>query len=326
MGDLKKAYFQIGMQTAWSETGETATRRLYGKGTLNHSFGSEDVNVDAGTYDKNYIPPAQGVEIAGGSISFPLFVDQLPEILRMAVANTPDAGSDNEDGAYQWAFEPGDTLDFATLEWHDGHEDWEMRNAQINTLRIAGAVESGLLTVDATFLGSALEATTMTPSLEEEQHYPTPGWQVKFYIDDLGATPGTTPVEATLIAYSVDLNNNINPKYFGDNKQEAQKYSRGDRVVSFDLSLEADTAAETEFTNYKSGAERLFRLELGNNKVIAGGTTKESLIIDIPCKFKAVDIGGEDAGTRMWRFTGENVYDKVNGYAFAITVMNSRAT
>lgn len=325
MGDLKTAYLQIGMQTAWVETDEAATRRLYGKGTLNHNFGWEDAVVDSGTYDKNYISPAQGVEVAGGSISFPLFVDQLPEILRMAVANTPASGSDAGDGAYQWAFTPGDTLDFATLEWHDGHEAWGMRNAQINTLRIAGAAASGMLTVDATFIGSALAPTTMTPSLEEEQHYATPGWQVKLYDDALGATPGTTAVEATLIAYSVDLNNNLNPKYFGDNKQEAQKYSRGDRVMTFDLSLEASAAAEAVFANYKDGAERLIRLELGNNKVI-GGTIKESLTIDIPCKLKAVDIGGEDAGTRMWRVTGENVYDKVNAFAFAIIVLNRRAT
>lgn len=57
-----------------------------------------------------------------------------------------------------------------------------------------------------------------------------------------------------------------------------------------------------------------------------GTGSKRAVIFDIPGHWTAVDVGGEDAGTRTYQFNLGATYDATLGYMFQVLLWNNRTT
>lgn len=72
----------------------------------------------------------------------------------------------------------------------------------------------------------------------------------------------------------------------------------------------------------------MIRIALGNSQydaVIGTSALKPQLLIDVPCAWTAVDLTPEDAGTKIYKFTFNYVYDSTNAYGLQITTTSARS-
>ena len=323
-GELWRQFFQIGKETT-PGTRVAATRRMYfnpedskltrERGARPHKFAtaSRD-NVRAFTLGSTEV---------GGTISQALSASEIIELLLMTIAGgvTP---TDN-DPVFLWVFTPGTSLDAVTLEWNDGADEWEAGGIYGNKLTIEGSVEEENKVTCELFGLNMVNGITMTASLDERTPDFIEGWETKLYIDAFGGTPGTTAVTGTLINWSIEIDNQLERKYFANNTQDAGAIPMGEIMVSAKLTFEAAAAqSATEFTNWNAATKRLVRIEFGQNEVI-NGADKKFVTVDLPGAWDAFDLGGSDKGTRTYELSLQYVYDPTNAFGVQIRCQNARS-
>ena len=321
-GELWQAFFQIGKEST-PGTGVAATRRMYfniddsrlsrERTARPHRFatGSRD-NVRAFTLGSTQV---------GGTVSLAMSADEIIELLLMTINGgvTPTGAS-----PYVWTFTPGTSLDPATIEWDDGANEWEANGCYGGKLSIEGSVEEeNKVTMDV--FGMALVSTTMTGGLTEGVPSFIEGWETNFYIDAFGGTPGTTQIEGTLINWSIEIDNQLERKYFASNTQDAGAITLGEIMVSAKLTFEASASqSDTEFTNWDAATKRLVQLEFGQNELISGSDYKY-VKFNLPGAWDLFDLGATDKNTRAYELSLQYVYDPTNAYGLQIVCQNDRA-
>jgi hypothetical protein len=312
-GELWRSAFQIGKETT-PGTGVAATRKMYfttenssltgpARPATQHKFAvqrrSSQLAVTRGS-----IQPA-------GTVRMPLSNDESLELYAIGIQGgvTPATGV--------FTFIPGNTTpDAATLEWHDGANQWREAGVYANTLRWTGNVERAN-ELEATLFGQTFVTNTLTAALTDRTPTFYEGWQSRVFIDALGATAGTTAVTGTLINWEVTFDNHLERKYFANNTQNLGALTIGEFDLSAQLTLEASSAsALTEYTNAQSVTARLVQLKFGTN-----GT---STTLDIPGIWTAEDLGQRDKNTRVYRMTLQYIYDATNAFGFRVKSESTR--
>jgi hypothetical protein len=151
------------------------------------------------------------------------------------------------------------------------------------------------------------------------------GWETKLYVDAFGGVPGSTNLAGTLINWDITLSNGLARKYFAGNTLDAGGLSVGEVAIDATLTFEAAPAAtKTEYDNWDAVTKRLLRLEFGQNEVIST-VYKKFVTLDLPGAWSAVDLTGEDEGTRTYQFKLQAIYDSVNAFSFQVRAQNARA-
>jgi hypothetical protein len=189
-----------------------------------------------------------------------------------------------------------------------------------------------LITATSTLTGGTAVITRTTagvlttPLADRVPNY-AEGWELLFYADAFGATPGTTVVPGTIVAWEVLIKNNVQPKYFGDNTLATGAVTLGKLDVTVALTLEANALAMTEYEHWDNNVKRLVRLAIGNNGAVIGTSALKPLItIDVPLAWGMVDLTPEDKNTKVYKFTGNYIYDPTNAFGLQVKVQNARAT
>ncbi len=324
-GELWRGAFQYGVETTYG-SGVAATRKAYFRpdSRLSREQEPRPHRFMTGTRD-NVRGFTVGPQTAGGSVSLPLSYDEIVE-LALVTINGGVTPSTVDTSARLWVFTPGTTLNSMTLEWDDAGNAWEANGVYGNSLRIAGSAQGeNLLTCD--LFAKQLVTTTMTPALASRTPTFLEGWETKVYIDAFGGTAGTTVVTGQLINWDVSFTGNLGRKYFADNTNATGAVTVGEIQVEATLTFEAAGAqVDTEFTNWTGATKRLVRLEFGNNVLVGAVSAKGFVTVDLPGAWSAFDLGGEDAGTRVYELRLQYVMDPVNAYGFQLRAQNARAT
>lgn len=263
----------------------------------------------------------------GGAFTMPMSSSEIIEWLLLGIKGavtptTPGGGTTTR----LWTFTPSGSgvLGSATLELNDGAQAWQLAGVRANSLTFSGNVDGeNSLAVD--LFGTAMIANALTGSLADRTPDFFDGWETKVYIDAFGGTPGTTVKAALLKAWSVQINNNLGRKYLAGDTLAAASIPIGTMDITASFTLEASAAQSvTEFNNWDAATKRLIRLEFGNNLILEGAL-KSFVTIDLPGAWSAVNLGGTDAGTRMYEFTYQYVYDATNAYGLQIRAQNARS-
>ncbi len=155
-----------------------------------------------------------------------------------------------------------------------------------------------------------------------------PGWNCQVFADPFGGTPGVTNLPGTFISHKITIKNNAARKYFGDNTTATGSIVLGELDVNGEITLEGNAASFAEYNNWEAGTKRLVRVALGNSQydsVIGTSANKPQVWIDAPCAWTAVDLTPEDAGTKIYKFTFNYVYDPTNAYGLQVTTFSSRS-
>lgn len=322
-GELWRSQFQIGKETT-AGIGVPATRKMYldtDGSMLKREREARPRKFAVGSRD-NVRELTLGNTQVSGSAKMPLSASEIIELLLMTIKSgvTPTGAGVTK----LWTFTPGEALDPATMEWHDGARAWEANGVFGNKLSIDGSVDgSNDVTID--LFGMALETASLTGGLSERTPDFIEGWEAKLYIDAFGGTPGTTEIAGTLINWKIEIENGLDRKYFAGNTLNAGAIPIGELMVKASLTFEASPAvAATEFANWDAATKRLVRLEFGQNEVI-DGSDKKFVTVDIPGAWDAFDLGGSDKGTRTYELSLQYVYDPTNAFGVQIRAQNARA-
>lgn len=322
-GELWRSQFQIGKETTAGTT-VAATRKMYFKTDGSKLMRERDPRPHrfaTGSRD-NVRALTLGPIKAGGSVALPLSASEIIELLLMGINGgvTPTGAGTPK----VWTFVPGTSLDPATLEWYDGARGWESGGVYVTKLKFAGSVTDEA-TVEAELFALNMEQTTITAGLSERTPDFIEGWETSLYIDAFEGTPGTTQVTGTLINWEVEIDNQLARKYFAANTLNSGAIPMGELEIKAKLTFEASAAAAaTEFSNWDAATKRLVRLEFGQNEVI-DGSDKKFVTVDVPGAWDAVDLGGDDEGTRTYEMSLQYIYDPTNAFGLQIVCQNARS-
>lgn len=186
---------------------------------------------------------------------------------------------------------------------------------------VGTGLTGGTVTITRTTAG-----VLTTPLADRVPNY-VEGWELLCYADAFGGTPGTTLVPGTIINWEVTIKNNVQPKYFGDNTVATGTVTLGKLDVTVMVTFEANALAMAEYVNWDNNVKRIVRLALGNNGAVIGTSALKPLVtIDVPLAWGMVDLTPEDRNTKVYKLTGNYVYDPVNSFGLQVKVQNSRAT
>ncbi len=325
-GETWQSQWQIGKETT-PGTDAAASRIMYFEpdSALSEGLEIEPKKFATGTRD-NVRAISVGPQLPGGSVIQQLSASEIIELLLLGIKGgitptQPAAGPSPT--VYLWTFVPG-ALDSATLEWHDGANQWQMLGTRVNQLELAGSVREAPM-VTAELLGTALALATLTGSLSQRTPDFINPWEAKLYIDAFGGTPGSTNIANFLISYSLSINNNLGRKFWADNVDSAGAVIAGELEITGTFLIEAVASqADTEFAAWRAGTKRLLRLELGNNEIAEDALTK-FVKIDLPGAWTAADLGQVDEQTRAYELSFQYVYDPTLAAGVKFQVQNNRS-
>lgn len=322
-GELWQTKWQIGKETAYG-TPVAATRIMYFQADSKLTREREAHVLRALSATREAVREVTlGPEQAGGQVSLPVSAEILELLLMGIKGNVTGSGVGL---AKTWTFKPDVALDSATIEWHDGARGWQAAGCYASRLNFKGSV-SGENVLTADIVAKTIVQQNLTAALASRVPAVFEGWESKLYIDNFGSAPGTTAIADFLIDWDVTIDNAILRKYTANNTQTLSAAVLGELSVEATLRVEASTAqALTEFNNMNTPQKRVVRLEFGNNKVIEGAD-KEKVTIDIPGAWTAIDLGGEDEGTRVYELRMTGIYEPTNlAASLQIVVVTARAT
>lgn len=276
-GEVYRSLAQVGKQST-AGAAVAATRRVY---VMSPSITRERESRPKAfaTGDRQPVRAHRsGPAIVAGSIQTGVVPDELLEWLEAtfgpATISTPSGATD----ARRHVYTPGEPS-YITVEHNDGANIWQGVGMRCNGMNVSLSVAGE---VNVTFPLFGLERqplSAMTSALSERTPPTSEGWEARFYIDNLGGTPGTTRVDDLLAAADISFSNNLGRKYLVSNRREASKLPAGVIGLTGSLRMEASEAqALTEYLNWEADTYRLFRLEIGNNEVIDAGTNEVQTI------------------------------------------------
>jgi hypothetical protein len=325
-GEIWRRVFQAAKETTYGVP-VAATRKMYFEpsSNLTRDRSVNRIKASTGTRDQVVDAKARSV-VAGGQVVMPLGAAEIVEVLLMGIKG--GVAPTTTLGASTWVFTPGNSLDSATLEWYDGYRAWQGAGMLANQLRIArSAGENSDVTLTADLFGKdvVVMGGGLTGSLTDRVPEEIEGWETAIYIDNFGATPGTTLVSNTLISADLTIANNMGRKYFGDNTIATGQVTTGEIEITGQFTFEANAGAYAEYQNRDSATKRLVRLQFGNNTGVGTGAAKKTVNIDIPGAWEAIDITQTDQGTAVYRFNYGYVRDPVNAFPIQFTVINGRS-
>lgn len=312
-GELWRGAWQLGLETVVG-TPVAATRKAYYTTDDSSLTGPARPSTPykfAVQRRSSQLAVTRGSIQPGGTVKLPLSSNECLELYAIGLAGavTPSGGI--------FTYTPGNAApDSATIEWHDGANQWQSAGMYANTLKWSGNVEKDS-SLEATLFGRTFVTTTLTAGLPDRTPTFYEGWQSRLFIDAIGATAGTTAKTAALINWEVTFDNKLDRKYFGNNTQNVGGITIGEYDLKAVLTLEAASADTlTEFTNAQATTSRLVRLTFGPD---ASATT-----LDIPGVWTAEDLGQKDKGTRVYRMTLDYIYDATNAFGFRVRAVSAR--
>jgi Phage tail tube protein len=321
-GELWRDIVQIGKEVT-PGTPVAATRRMYWE---NVSFTRErnptPYHFATGSRDNVRAMTLRSIVVGGSAMQY-VSSDENLELLMMAITDSPVISTPvGATLARLWTFKPGD-LASATIERNDGARIWQTAGVRVNQITIAGNVhEDNQLTAE--FFATDHIIGTLTGALAERTPTFVEGWETKVYASAFGTAPAVTNLPGTLLAWNIVLNNNLGRKYFADNTLITGGVVSGQLDITATLTMEAASASTiAEYANWDASTKRSVTLEFGNN-VIIEAALKRFLAVDLPGQWSAVNLTGDDNGTRSYELSFQYIYDPTLAAGIQIRAQNSR--
>lgn len=325
-GALWQERVQMGRQTVVG-TPVAATRIAYLETiTLSKERTNRTHRFKTGRRD-NQMAVTQGPTMVSGQVKLPVHPNELLEWLAITfgvgVITTPGGGTLSRTHTYKVG-----TQDMMTLERLDG-----ARISQGAGIRGAGMSIDGSVDGDssATFdlYGDDISDTftPLTPALTDRNPPFLEGWQTKFYVDALGATPGTTQVTDLLTDWSIKLQNNMARIYAAGNTQAAIGTVSGELDLTSDLTFLAESAAAATFlTNWAAGTPKQLRIEFIGAVAIEAAIFPR-ITIDLPGYWDNPDRNKEAFGAvRAYGAPLTYIYDSTLAAGIVIAATCNRLT
>jgi len=248
--------------------------------------------------------------------------EQLINLLAMGVKGDVVPAVVGVDGR-RWTYNPdlanGDTPDIFTVRVGDNEYCWQVEGVAAHSLSM-GAESRGSWTLTGDLFGDQL-----APSAFEDITYPTPletilGQMTQIYIDDTWAGLGTTPMQGTLIGWSVDIPG-FHEKFFQDGQLTFSDYGLASRALTLRVNFEFNDNTVAEWLLWRAGTRRFIRIEgIGS---VYEAPLRKTATIDLCAIYESHDALGERDGNDIMSLTARTVWDPTSGREFQFEVINT---
>lgn len=324
-GALWQEVVQFGKETVLG-TGVAATRKAYLESvSITKDRPNRTHRFKTGTRD-NQRAITQGPTAAGGQVKLPIHPDELLEWLNITlgppVITTPGGGTLTRRHTYKPS---SATLDSMTLERNDGSRVHRGLGVRGGGITFDGSVDGdNMATIDLFATDRDDTFSSLTGSLSDRNPPFLEGWQTNFYIDALGATPGTTKFTDLLEDWSIKIMNNMARIYAAGNTQAAIATVAGELDISMDNTFLAESSAAATFlTNWLAGTPKLLRYEFIARTAIET-TLFPRVTIDVPGYWNTPDFNKEAGPVRAYGAPMDYVYDATLGAGIVVTCDTTR--
>lgn len=275
-----------------------------------------------------------GPEEVGGQVIIPTSSDESLEWLLTCVQGgvtptTPPSATLTR----RWKFKvAGASLDSLTMERNDGSYAERVTGVRGNQMTVAGSVtEANEMTFQ--LFGQSYQPgpddpdVVLTPALTDRLPVFHEGWESVVGVANFGSDPELmTYINGALINWNIQVNNNLERKYHGQNTKNSTGISIGTPNITAQALFEASAPeARNEFRAWRRGTYRILRLVFGNNSQIEPGFNRY-IAFDIPGAWTAVDKGQTDRGTRAYQLNMTYVTDPALDAGLVVTCQTARAT
>lgn len=269
-GEIWRAVAQIGKETTYG-TAVAASRIAYANGepTIVKTFDARTHTFATGNRygDRS---ASRGPSMATASITIPLSASEVLEWLACGlqgnVSGTTPTGATN---GRLYSYAGGLTvLDSMTLQVDDGARAHRAYGVYVNSITIAGTA-NGEATATFELMGLERELNALTGSLSSRVPTITEGYETLVMLDAFGATAGVAQQAGFLLDWSITYTNNLQPKYFANNRNRTAAFVLGRIGVSASLGIEAANAqAATELAAWEAVTKKIVSLRFGFNSAV----------------------------------------------------------
>jgi hypothetical protein len=218
--------------------------------------------------------------------------------------------------AWDWTYTPLlrgiNAPDSFTLQKADdvAGVNYETTYAMFERINIKGTINQGAeaspVTVTGDFFAREWKVDTLTVGQEPITTWPLNAKLTTLHIDALWANLGTTPMDATLRAFDIDIMTGVHPKMLGSALKTFDIDAEGIIHVTSAFTFEGNLLAVTEYGHYLTQTDRAYRLQINN----PASPVASLLRIDCFGRWREViPFADEDRGNNLFTLVHESILD-----------------
>ncbi|MDD5092774.1 MAG: hypothetical protein PHV74_00110 [Dehalococcoidia bacterium] len=229
--------------------------------------------------------------------------------------------------AYEWAFVPSLTSannpNSFTLRYGNNVQAFITKYVLAKTLEIKGganeAVQLACNMFGQNFAKADFETGLVVPTVED-----VVAKRGIVFINDSGATIGTTQKSKTLTEFTWKLDTGYEPQDFLDGELWFTDHSEGPRSVELDMTFQFNETANAEFEAYYAGTKRFIRLSIPGSQIVTGHAKR--LALDICGVYTNWESLGTKNGMDVVNVKLTSTFDPTWDNEWLVRVVNSLAT
>lgn len=305
----------------------TATTRWRGLGALDDNrivtFPEEFIGIIGGG-DRSYIAKTEAsMSMDETDATF----EQLPHLLIASIANTTAGTQQGTSSGYVYTYTipttTAPTINTYTIRAGDNESAEIMSYAFVQSFSIKGNAGEPVM-MSAEWTGREVTTSTFSAGVTVPDVETILSARNAMYLDAVSSTYGTTPIDETLIAFEVNVENAMMPKWVmrpygaasGSQTAFAFAYA-GNREITGSLTLEHNSTAGTQITAFRAQTPQLMRLYFFGSDLTTTGTpyTDKTLIIDLPIKFEDLEPLDDIDGNSIVKLNFRSRYNATSGDA-----------
>lgn len=253
--------------------------------------------------------------------------EQLPILLAGAVklvtTGVADGSGSGKIYAYTFATTAANTIQTYTVEGYDDNQEYEAEYSFVTDFSLKGATKEPV-NVSSTWAARQVTASTKTGALSLSTVEEVLFQKARIYIDTAGGVMGTTIKSLTLIGFEVNVKTGLMPYYAADNQLYFSGHKQANWEVTGKVTFEHDGTATAEYTQMKSQATRLVRIDIDGSTLTTAGTaySTKKVRLDMPVRWTkySTPTAVNDNNTVTLDFVSR--YDATFGSGPTFTVVN----
>lgn len=326
---------QLGRETT-AGTATTATTRWRGLGALEDlrevTFPEEFIGVIGGG-DRSYVAKVEGsLTMDDADCTF----EQLPHILIAGIANTTAGVQSGTSSGYVYTYTipytTAPTIQTYTVRAGDNQQAEIMEYAFVKSFSIKGNAGEAIM-MSAEWTGRQVTTGSFSTGVAVPDVETVLASKGALTISAVSDTYGQTQLDDSLIAFEINYDNMIMPKYAfspGGSTSNPPFFSftyAGNREITGSLTFEHNAGAVAEREAFRNQTPRLLRLWFfGSALTTAGAYTTKQLQIDLPIKYESFDALDDVDGNSIVKANFVSKYNPTAGDAGKFVVVLNGTT
>jgi hypothetical protein len=228
--------------------------------------------------------------------------------------------------AYEWDFArslvEANARDSFTIVSGNAKQAFFTTGCLARDLEIKGAKNEPLM-LTASVFGQNFDKTDFEEAIDLPTVEDVITKKGKVYINDTGATIGTSQKSQTVAEFTLKIPTALEGKDFLDGNLWHSDYSEDATAIELDMTVQFNDTVNAEYENYSNGVKRFIRLEFEGSTIVT--TFKKKLTLDLCGIYTGWDGLGKQDGMSIVNVKLASIYDATWDNDWNVKVVNALA-